>query len=638
MFSFLIRASTTDQPIEPVLPFHRRDLVERQLLFDPEETLSWSNRAGTVSFKGWQAFTDHHGVRSHWAIDDVGLTSVAGHAWPHETGPDPDRSWAEMAALHLMKHDLMDSVETLFGNFAVLTMPNEGTGMLFTDLLSVSPVFWAEADGTLFVSNRAGMVAAALPRSDGMEKSPDGVGWLMFWGTILSNETGYRHVNRLPVDSFIELGTPQGARLRRKSSKFWEEPGNGVGRSTYESVLPFLERDLIDSIRGLATLPGPKPVVHLSGGKDSRLLAAVVAHCDLQDRFRFITYGVPGFADVEAGRMVAEAAGLDWSFEDRTGADGLPGSVTVPIHTAHVEGLTNAWDRTSESVASDETVVTGNLGEFMRPGPLSNQFLGLADRSSANVIESMRTRKSFDPSRLLNAETNERYRDQMASWAEARIAEGAVPEKLGIYFLPDTRPRSWLGPNRSAKASLWALPFITPRVTRSLLDLPSASLSGARFHFDLIARFQPNLLAIPLAGNPWIPKDCQHHPLGQTALEAGEVISTVESRNWRSNQFAQDRAFFLDVFADRSNLIFSIVDRARLERLLALPEATGGNARMLYSALTAAVWLGDLEDLRRIRRSGRQSRELIQARNGHGRIAVRTVPPDLVSRLVPKRR
>ena len=162
----------------------------------------------------------------------------------------------------------------------------------------------------------------------------------------------------------------------------------------------------------------------------------------------------------------------------------------------------------------------------------------------------MSARTSFDPSRLLNQETNQRYRGQVGDWARARIDEGAIPRKLGVYFLPGTRPRSWLGPNRSAKGSLWALPFITPRVTRSLHYLPTEILSGARFHFDLIAHFQPDLLTIPLAGNPWLPKDCLHHPLGPTAIEAGDIESLPERGTWRSNRFAEDRDFFLDVFAD----------------------------------------------------------------------------------------
>ena len=141
----------------------------------------------------------------------------------------------------------------------------------------------------------------------------------MFWGTLLSDETGYRNVNRLAVDSTIQLGGSSGARIRRRETSFWEEPEIWRGWHTYEAVLPLLQQDLIDSMRGLASLPGPKPIIHLSGGKDSRLLAAVVAGVGLQNAFRFVTYGVPGFADVEVARLVAQTAGLDWSFEDRRG-------------------------------------------------------------------------------------------------------------------------------------------------------------------------------------------------------------------------------------------------------------------------------------------------------------------------------
>ena len=75
-------------------------------------------------------------------------------------------------------------------------------------------------------------------------------------------------------------------------------------------------------LKDLDRRPGsPRLVLPLSGGLDSRLLAAWLTLHGALDRTVAFTYGRPGSREVEVSRSVAEAVGLEWHAVEYVPAD-----------------------------------------------------------------------------------------------------------------------------------------------------------------------------------------------------------------------------------------------------------------------------------------------------------------------------
>ena len=95
MLAYLVLAGRDGAPVGEGL-IRRFSVDPSELPIEPTERIVWRSQSGNVVFLGWQAFTDFAGIRSHWAVDDQGLTAFSGHCWPQATGWDhaSGQSWA----------------------------------------------------------------------------------------------------------------------------------------------------------------------------------------------------------------------------------------------------------------------------------------------------------------------------------------------------------------------------------------------------------------------------------------------------------------------------------------------------------------------------------------------------------------
>lgn len=121
----------------------------------------------------------------------------------------------------------------------------------------------------------------------------------------------------------IDRATGKARAVNHSLARFSEEADMVADPEEFTALLSeALDAGLGRVLEDLDRRPGsPRLVLPLSGGLDSRLLAAWLTLHGALDRTVAFTYGRPGSREVEVSRSVAEAVGLEWHAVEYVPAD-----------------------------------------------------------------------------------------------------------------------------------------------------------------------------------------------------------------------------------------------------------------------------------------------------------------------------
>lgn len=604
MLGFAVLVSNDGQPIDPDLIQRVERSSQAELPFSPERSMQWANRSRSVIALGWEAITDIGGVETHWhGRPDGGLVAFAGYCWPSLTGWEiPGLSWATQLDAWLGDRDPMIARDDLFGEFVLLRLDPDGRGQIVNDTLGCGPIFTTTVDRCTVITNRAGIAAiAATPPGQLPVRSPLAAGWLIFDSSIVSEETGYLDVEHLPYGARVAIEPELGARIvePRVHPLFDRYPHDLP--QTYDGLVPLMAVHLESLVRIANRLPADRRELRLSGGKDSRLLAAAIVASGSKDRYIIRGIGAPEMADPRVARQIATDFGFRWQLEDRRGR---PASVEIEMverHTFLTEGLVSGWNTTALIQPQHDLTLTGVGGDYI--GWRQESVTGRTARTLAAAMAQFANRDEFDRFGLLLQDAKAWYLSEIERWCADRLDRGIDPGDLRALYLRETRTRTTTGIASAVEPRLWIDGFAHPLWFRASFQLPTEQRAGFRFHVDLLQTLCPAMLSYPLAEKAWTPESVGHRPDRDRLLGLTPVRGAGgDHRHWRVIEWDRYRPQIEERVLDRTNPLYQVADIRRVERLLRRP-ADGRTIRPIYAVLTAALWLGHAEDRRQIRRS-----------------------------------
>lgn len=604
MHSFVVVASKTGEPVDPLLLARIDDPDPPELHFVPEEYLTWSNASRTAHVFGWQAFTDLHGIGSHWHLDESGLTAFSGHVWPRYAGWNwSGPSWAQQLADYFRRTDIPESSEDLYGIYTALSIPVDGAGFIVSDRFSLGILYIAETPDALIVSTRSSLAARAVT-PPGVQPARDvfGVGWLPATTQTRTLDTGYVDVKAIPPMAHVRLDPANGARIVAHDRWYWEFPNQEEIPHTIEALIPMLEADLRKEMRALVELPASMRQIRLSGGKDSRLLVALTLLEGIADQFEFMTFGLPGSGETEVSEMVATRFGLNWTFQDRSGWDIAELDRTILTHVFQMSGVRSAWDMKGAIDVADSLTLSGNMSEFFRLGPAAWATRSSLTRSEA--WDALIAGQNFDRMNLLRKDQREIFIDKIHQWMIDLLDRGETLDRISSHMFPEFIARWQYGAGTEANGKLWSFPFYTPTAVRTVQQLPPSERVSHRFHFEIMQHVHEDLVRIPFFKDPWREHAYQHLPNADDYAAIEAILSDHESTDWRVAKFNENHALFDQYLLDSSNPVYELFDFDRIAGMLARPVNALGAVRYLYAALTAAVWMAHAELPARINRAG----------------------------------
>ncbi|WP_344267355.1 asparagine synthase-related protein [Actinomadura napierensis] len=443
--------------------------------------VEWTAPDGQVAMFGWSNEPEHE-------LLPETVVQGAGHRLGYcgylaEPKRDSD--------LLLTEPDLGAAVSGLGGVFSVFRAGEDGIEAA-TSMARVCPVYHAESRGVRVVGSRALLVHLAARAVETGVEDPEvdilveTLQPLIRHGFFANDDTPFRGVRALPAGAVLRA--PLGARTTVRQQPMPEAQKTPGRAKDQRRLIGPLAEALVDAAAPLGRHPEPVALA-LSGGRDSRLMAAVLKAAGVP--FTGATHGFADDPDVVLVRRVSEVLGIEHHV-DLTVPEGHKESVTVqhPFARTHdivrmCEGMNSAYESVNRYRPFDPVPRTsGSGGETLRGGFLYDQ-----DDVSAGGLRKRVRLIFFAAERLMTGEANARAAEEHRQWAEGDGFD--VLDKLYLYY----RTGRWIVGSHTATLmnAPYYHPFFDNRVVREALGLaPEWRRSEYPFYL-LIRELAPGL-------------------------------------------------------------------------------------------------------------------------------------------------
>jgi hypothetical protein len=461
-----------------------------------------------------------------------------------------------------------------------------------TGLARVDPVYLAETPGAVVVSDRASWAAAATGRLGDFDQVM--VGAFLSLGYPLGGATPFRGVRALGSDRMLRAA---GGRLVLSQAQQESNAGPAsaalVGAALVEAALvgaALVEAALVEAVGP----PGDAVELSLTGGKDSRLIAAALTAAGVP--FRARTHGFASHPDVIIAGMIAERLGLEHTVTEprAAAAEKAPDQAEVLGRLRSTvlvsDGMLSAFENVGQpdpQVTTGPVQAGGHGGELLRGGYAQVAWRGSRASSSAAATEMFR-RLTMRRLGLLRPAAAAAYLASLGPYAAA-LAGGPLRALDDFYLV--NRAGRWSAVARQAYLIRSPLlqPFFDDRVVRAARAVPLSERMNDRLHRAVLTELAPELLGLPLAGSPWKGES----RTAGNVIEAGPASASAP--DWRRAYGEKTAAFLREYVLDLGGTgpMFGIVRRQAVEHLLQPPQADRNAAWALatLAALLSGDWL-----------------------------------------------
>ena len=347
---------------------------------------------------------------------------------------------------------------------------------------------------TTIVASRARLIWAARAKLGLPNRRDDAVltRLLSLGYPFATYDTAVEDIRLLPSTSLLTVDISRGNKpTEHPLERLYYLPDENK-KPDWEELTAVIERNL--SWLSHVQKPGRAA---LTGGKDSRLVMAALEGSPFADRVDYYYLRAPReHADAIAAAAVADAAGLNFKRLDRPPPDNL--SDALKIHIGATEGLLNAWDLKYETHDEPFLGIHGLLGGIYRR------------RKIVDADDPTEVARRFLPSKLnwtgiLNDSALEAQRADIAGWFGQLFDLGLSPSAAADAWHLTWRLPRWMGQAKlhDGLAGIHFNPLYSLQLIHAFHNLARADQRDQRLHFELMARFAPELAALPFANANW---------------------------------------------------------------------------------------------------------------------------------------
>lgn len=222
--------------------------------------------------------------------------------------------WEDELLLSLQKKDLtfkkaISAITKMTGFFS-LVYQNKNQLIASVDHIRSSPLFYGKTDNVFYLSDCAEWVREKV---NDLSMDEDAKTEFQLAGYVTGSDTLYKNVKQLQAGECLAFINGE-LELNRYYRFLHTEPKN----YKEQELLVSLDKVAKESIQRLIKYAnGRQIVVPLSGGYDSRLIAALLKETGYENILTF-TYGIKGNKEAEYSKKVADALGLKWKFIEYT--------------------------------------------------------------------------------------------------------------------------------------------------------------------------------------------------------------------------------------------------------------------------------------------------------------------------------
>jgi hypothetical protein len=583
----------------------RLDTARPTLTFTPDERVAWSDDAGSTTVVAWQSGDADEGGRPvrRWAVDDRGIRLTAGRVRAKGRRWTAPHTWADEHAARLRLEPVEAVLDSLTGQFQLLSLDGEGRGVLAGDPLGYAFTFHAADDDIDVFASGAGLAAAALtPLGRRPERDPTSTSWFVYAPYHVGAGTGYAGVELLREGTVVPFEPGRRPVAGGRPAPWLDgAPLAGCGR---EQLLDRIVESVADEMQAALALDADERIVDLTGGKDSRLMLAVALLAGLADRCTFATFGPETLGDVQVARQIADRFALThrWGLDDRAPVEDHFDR-DVRAFSRATAALVNVWHTKRPRQPTGRVRVSGSFAEVLRAHTPIRSRRPVIDTLATRQVR--RFRQRFLP--LLHDDIADRLDAVVVAEMTDDPRGGSDALDLFETFQARNRTRKFWGPLFELESDERIWPLVEVDTVRAAFALGGAERQIERVHYEIIRRASPDLAAIPFAGSGWSPAlDASPATTPATATvtsraapppaSAGESPRPARSEaliaHMRRTSTENRQAVLADLLQDASSPAWELVDRrATLDAFDRWDDLPGRHRLQVFGVVTAMLWL-----------------------------------------------
>jgi hypothetical protein len=586
-----------------VLPRQVRGLLASDdvsvLWFEPEAHVCWSSDAGNLHFAGWQTSSRLLEIGSYWHVANGAVAAFSGRPFPIEGAWNRGASWAAQLSRRFERLPLADSRERYRGVFTLASLTSAGDGAIATDPLGLGLIFFAETDEFAAFSNRAAVCASAIaPQSASPPRDPVAAGWLAYCGFILGEVSGFQGVRAMPQGAWIEFDGSGGFVLREPASAPWRFASPEAAADPDE-LIELVHDDIVAALRAAVSVPGPH-TADITGGKDSRLILALLVSEGLADEVQFQTIGEGSLADVRIATNTTQRLGLKHHTHARLLLEAAQFEERLRVHVFQTSGMLGADDLIGRVFPAEHLHIAGACGEALRTNYPAYRDI----RDARHALRAFGAGMHFDTLKLLKPEWRMKY-DRWA--ADAFLAlpwDVDEPVDLIDVFYLRQRLRRWLGPQQELNFSNLVLPLYSVTGIRAAFAIGASKRRAEFIPLELMRRYGADLLELPLASGSWGSEWAARPPRDPSTEPPSRAPDQRDAgtRAWQAQVLHRNREVLRNLLpSEPQHPALALFDRAAMASAIDRVGSLTLHERIqLYGAITATIWLGREESVWRL--------------------------------------
>jgi hypothetical protein len=628
VLTFAVVASRTGRPLEPSV----LDLLEArgraEVPFPSDRHVTWANDSGTVWFAGWQAAGKRGPLEPCWHLDGEDLTAVAGRVWPRCNGWSGAAQVVAQLARHLRTQPLVGGAEALAGTYVVASMAAAGPCAVAADPLSIRPLYWGDSADVVVLSTRPAVAASVLAAAAGTVPRRDavGAGWLAYVGDAMGTRTGYEHITLVPHGAVIEIDPMGTIHLHRPPRPVWRLHADELAADAC-AALDEVRSEMTVAIRTALRDPETQGCVGLTGGKDSRLVLALLLADDRASDLEYQTIGGDDLPDVVAARQLASMFGLRhvtnpgiaerWAWRQRVDdairGDGLvhctSRELTFRITVSATAGTRNVGEPHLGRLPPDHTVLlSGLLGEALR-----TNYPDTTQMRSKEQVARFPDHLKVGSIGIVDREVAAWYRAEVHQLLFEEATDDDSPQDVIDSFYLRQRMRRWLGGMHEIDSHNRVFPLYSITALRLAFGIGAENRHAEWIHHRLMRAACEPLLHLPFTNSEWPPGADGELVAPIRYREAIPPVPPPSRRSWRRSHrrpafrsaqrehLAKEQNADIEIMRrmfrhDAANPAFELIDARAAQRALDRFDTLSERQTLqLYGALSAVIWLGGHE-------------------------------------------
>ena len=640
MLTFAVVASQTGRPLDPTVLDRFEDRARAEVPFPVDRRISWMNDSGTVWFGGWQAPGRGAPEEPRWCVDLDGLTAFAGRVWPRRDGWTGTGPVAEQLRQHLQRYPLVGSADELAGVYVVASMASQGSCAIAADPMGAGLLYRARSPGVVVVSTRAAVAAQLLAAATGTTPRRDvlGASWLAYVGTAMGARTGFEDVTLVPDGAVVEIGPRGTIDFHRSTRPAWRQQADELAADPATAVEE-VRAEMVTAIRMALREPGMHASLGLTGGKDSRLVLALLLAEGLASNIEYQTLGADDLPDVVVARQLASTFGLhhvtspgiaerwawrqrvDEALRDSTAASWPSREIGFRITAWMASGMSNAGEPQLGRLPHGATLLlSGLFGESLRTNYAAT--LRFRSKEQASRFPDDLRPGSVD---IVDPEAKARYRAELHELLfEGASADDSPQDVVDTFYLRQ-RLRHWLGPTLEVDTQNRAFPLYSITAMRLAFAIGAENRHAEWIHYQLTRTACKQLVHVPFTSGDWPsragadlvtparyadpappgppqprPSDRVHQRLASLRRQVGpnpRPKIRIALQEYRAKERSTDVEIMRKLFRhDPSNPAFELIDATAVSWALDhFDKLSEGERTQVFGALTAVIWLGGHE-------------------------------------------